>query len=96
MLTDNSIDERWPELLQALFVASQSPDVGQRQSAFRIFTATPGIIEQQHENVVIGAFTKGFKDDDVSVRFPEHLAPYSPSNLVQGQAGSHGGLRVLL
>ena len=62
---------RWPELLQALFVASQSHDVGQRQSAFRIFTATPGIIEQQHENVVIGAFTKGFKDDDVSVRFPD-------------------------
>ena len=68
LLTEHPPDEKWPELLQALFVASQSPDVGQRQSAFRIFTATPGIIEQQHETVVIGAFTKGFKDDDVSVR----------------------------
>lgn len=60
-------DEKWPELLQSLFVASQSPDVGQRESAFRIFTTTPGIIEQQHESVVIGSFTKGFKDPDVSV-----------------------------
>ena len=63
-------DEKWPELLQSLFVASQSPDVGQRQSAFRIFTATPGIIEQQHESAVIGTFTKGFKDPDVSVSNP--------------------------
>ena len=65
-LTMNSV-EKWPELLQSLFVASQSPDVGQRESAFRIFTTTPGIIEQQHESVVIGSFTKGFKDLDVSV-----------------------------
>ena len=65
-LTMNS-DEKWPELLQSLFVASQSPDVGQRESAFRIFTTTPGIIEQQHESVVMGSFTKGFKDPDVSV-----------------------------
>jgi len=62
------LDENWPELLHALFNASQSPDAGQRENAFRIFTATPGIIEQQHESTVIGAFAKGFKDEDVSVR----------------------------
>lgn len=71
-LTSWSIDEKWPELLQALFVASQSQDVGQRESAFRIFTTTPGIIEQQHENAVIGSFTKGFKDPDVSVSISSH------------------------
>ena len=55
-------DQAWPELLQALFQASQSTEAGQRESAFRIFTTTPGIIESQHEDVVFGAFTKGFKD----------------------------------
>lgn len=60
--------ENWPELLQFLFIASQSPDSGQREGAFRIFTTTPGIIEKQHESSVLAVFTKGFKDDDVSVR----------------------------
>ena len=61
------IDENWPELLGALFQASQSPDAGQREGAFRIFATTPGIIESQHESTVIGAFAKGFKDEAVPV-----------------------------
>ena len=65
--------ENWPELLQALFVASQSPDPGQREGAFRIFTATPGVIEKQHEETVLAAFTKGFKDSDVIVWFPNRI-----------------------
>ena len=56
-------------------MASQSSDAGQREGAFRIFTATPGVIEKQHEETVISAFTKGFKDSDVIVR---------PLNLVFG------------
>lgn len=60
--------ENWPELLQMLFVASQSLDAGQREGAFRIFTTTPGIIEKQHESAVLAVFTKGFKDDNVTVR----------------------------
>lgn len=59
--------ESWNELLGALFQASQSSDAGQRATAFRIFATTPGIIEKQHEEVVIGAFTKGFQDSDVMV-----------------------------
>lgn len=59
--------ENWPELLGVLFQASQSTNVGQRECAFRIFATTPTIIERQHEDTVLGAFTKGFKDDDVSV-----------------------------
>ncbi|KAK5164699.1 hypothetical protein LTR04_001731 [Oleoguttula sp. CCFEE 6159] len=60
--------EPWPELLGALFQASQSDDSGHRETAFRIFAMTPGIIEKQHEDVVLAAFTKGFKDDASSVR----------------------------
>lgn len=62
-----TLGENWDELLQALFNASQSPDSGQREGAFRIFTTTPGIIEKQHEATVVAVFTKGFKDDEVLV-----------------------------
>lgn len=65
---EQSLGDNWPELLQMLFVASQSLDPGQREGAFRIFTTTPGIIEKQHESAVLAVFTKGFKDDVVSVR----------------------------
>lgn len=61
------VGENWAELLQVLFVASQSQDPGQREGAFRIFNTTPGIIEKQHEETVLGAFTKGFEDSDITV-----------------------------
>ncbi|KAJ5894586.1 Importin subunit beta-3 [Penicillium taxi] len=64
--TDNN--GQWPELLGVLFQASQSPESGLRETAFRIFTTTPGIIEKQHEEAVLGVFTKGFKDDNITVR----------------------------
>ncbi|TPR01653.1 hypothetical protein CAN33_0040380 [Aspergillus niger] len=64
--TDNG--DQWPELLGVLFQASQSPDSGLREAAFRIFNTTPGIIEKPHEEAVVGVFSKGFKDDVVSVR----------------------------
>ncbi|KAL1301645.1 hypothetical protein AAFC00_005868 [Neodothiora populina] len=67
MNSDGSRDT-WPELLGSLFQASQSADAGQREAAFRIFATTPGIIEKQHEEVVLAAFTKGFKDTDVAVQ----------------------------
>jgi hypothetical protein len=59
---------QWPEILGVLFTLSISKDVGQREIAFRIFSTTPGIIEKQHEDTVLSAFTKGFKDDDTGVR----------------------------
>ncbi|ORY12755.1 importin subunit beta-3 [Clohesyomyces aquaticus] len=58
----------WPELLGALFSASQSSDPGQRETSFRIFSATPGIIEKQHEDVVMTAFKGGFGDSETKVR----------------------------
>ncbi|KAJ5672118.1 hypothetical protein N7507_001245 [Penicillium longicatenatum] len=64
--TDNG--DQWPELLAILFQASQSPESGLRETAFRIFTTTPGIIEKQHQDAVISVFSKGFKDDNIAVR----------------------------
>ena len=66
---DNWKDESWPELLAALFQASQSPDPSMRECAFRIFATTPGIIEKQHEGVVQEVFSKGFKDSSVDVSY---------------------------
>ena len=63
-----SLGESWVELLSALFQASQSGDPGMRECAFRIFAATPGIIEKQHESAVQEVFGKGFKDSSVDVR----------------------------
>ena len=60
--------DTWPELLQALFQASQSSEASVRESAFRILETTPGIIEKQHENVAYGVFEKGIKDDNPNVR----------------------------
>ncbi|KAI9724972.1 MAG: hypothetical protein M1812_000248 [Candelaria pacifica] len=65
---EHSIGVIWPDLLGALFEASQSDNEGQREGAFRIFAQTPGIIDKQHEDTVLTVFTKGFKDEDVSVR----------------------------
>ncbi|KAJ9297737.1 hypothetical protein DTO271G3_3958 [Paecilomyces variotii] len=64
--TDNG--EQWPELLGVLFQASQSPEAGVREAAFRIFATTPGIIEKQHEETVVGVFAKGLRDDNIAVR----------------------------
>lgn len=56
-----------------LFTLSISDQVGQRENAFRIFSTTPGIIEKQHEDTVLSAFTKGFKDTDVAVGYSSPL-----------------------
>ncbi|KAF4453727.1 putative beta karyopherin [Fusarium austroafricanum] len=58
----------WPELLGALFQLSQAPEPEKRENAFRIFATTPAIIEKQHEEAVLQAFQKGFKDEAVMVR----------------------------
>jgi len=61
--------ESWNDLLQALFTLSMSQDAGKREIAFRVFTTTPGIIEQ-HGETVATAFARGFKDDSVAVSLP--------------------------
>ena len=44
-----------------------APDAGKRETAYRVFATTPGIIERQHEVAVMEAFSRGFKDDSVAV-----------------------------
>ncbi|KAJ6164943.1 hypothetical protein N7470_003615 [Penicillium chermesinum] len=62
-------NEDWDDLPKALHQASTSLEAGLRETAFRIFTTTPGIIEkEEHENVVLGVFSNGFKDDNIAVR----------------------------
>ena len=39
-----------------------------RETAYRVFATTPGIIEKQHEEAVLQAFQRGFKDDAVQVQ----------------------------
>lgn len=61
-------DQQWPEILAVLFNLSVAPDAGKRETAYRVFATTPGIIERQHESAVLEAFNRGFKDDSVAVR----------------------------
>ena len=76
----------WPELLGALFQASQSQDPAQRENAFRIFSTTPQIIEKQHEDVVMTAFKGGFADSETSVRFPH---AHGHAQLTPHRSASH-------
>nr|POE64848.1 importin subunit beta-3 [Quercus suber] len=68
VLNPDGSRDTWPELLNALFAASQAPDAGMRESAFRILETTPGIIEKQHEDIVLSVFQRGIRDDDSTVR----------------------------
>ncbi|MCJ1382400.1 hypothetical protein MMC17_005513 [Xylographa soralifera] len=90
--------EPWPELLGALFQASQSQDSGQREGAFRIFATTPGIIEKQHEDTVQSAFAKGFKDDNVDVRITamEAFASFFRSIERKSQKKYYGAIAEIL
>lgn len=67
VLTLIFIDDSWPELLGALFQLSQALEAEKRETAYRVFATTPGIIEKQHEEAVLQAFQRGFKDDAVQV-----------------------------
>ncbi len=73
------VEQQWPEILGVLFTLSISNEVGQREIAYRIFSTTPGIIEKQHEDTVLSAFTKGFKDDDIPVGHLQFHATICPN-----------------
>ncbi|RSL65738.1 hypothetical protein CEP53_003574 [Fusarium sp. AF-6] len=80
--------ELWPELLGALFQLSQAPEPEKRENAFRVFATTPAIIEKQHEEAVLQAFQKGFKDEAVMVRLAamEAFASFFRTINKKGQA----------
>ena len=61
-----------------------------------MFTTTPGIIEKQHEEAVVEVFTKGFKDDNISVC--ERLAvPFKLNfDLLLGTDFRYGSFRLVV
>jgi hypothetical protein len=85
------IDQQWPELLGILFTLSNSKEAGQRENAYRIFATTPGIIEKQHEDTVLSAFTRGFKDEDVTVSNHHQSDSGHPTEKDKGPSSSYGG-----
>ncbi|OIW26385.1 ARM repeat-containing protein [Coniochaeta ligniaria NRRL 30616] len=91
-------NESWPDLLAVLFQLSMAPDAGKRETAFRVFTTTPGIIEKQHEEAVAQAFTKGFKDESVAVRLAamEAFAAFFRSLSKKNQSKYYGLLPEVL
>lgn len=60
-------DQQWPEILGILSTMSVAADSGKRETAFRVFANSPGVIQKQHEDAVLQAFNRGFKDDSVAV-----------------------------
>jgi hypothetical protein len=68
VMSPDGTRDTWPELLGALFQASNSPEAGMRESAFKIFESTPGIIEKQHETAVLEVFNRGIRDPEADVR----------------------------
>lgn len=79
--------DSWPDLLAVLFQLSIAAEAGKRETAFRVFTTTPGIIEKQHEDAVAQAFTRGFKDDSVVVCDLSTLPYNSPLQLSLARTG---------
>lgn len=84
--TENN--DAWPELLGALFQLSQAPEPEKRENAFRVFATTPAIIGKQHEEAVLQAFQRGFKDEAVMVRLAamEAFASFFRTISKKGQA----------
>ena len=96
LIGERATGQQWQELLAVLFQASQSSNASQREGAFRIFATTPGIIEKQHEDTVLAAFTKGFEDEDVSVRVTRPILTHLWLTDSIGTIGGNGGFRLIL
>lgn len=65
---DASPPGTWPELLPALFSASTSQDASFRESAFRVFSSTPELIDLSYINEILPVFKAGFGDANDDVR----------------------------
>ncbi|KAK9477871.1 armadillo-type protein [Lipomyces japonicus] len=66
--------EQWPELLAVLFRASESPNSGLREGAFRIFASAPQIISKDNLAAILNVFKAGFQDPDEKVRIAAIVA----------------------
>lgn len=58
----------WSELVPALFAAAQNPDPSFRESAFRVFTTTPALLDKSYIENVVPIFNSGFEDSSDSVK----------------------------
>lgn len=71
---DSSPQGSWPQLIPALFEATLNPDASFRESAFRVFSAAPELIDKSHLNQVSSIFVTAFEDDNDDVRIAACLA----------------------
>lgn len=65
---DASPKGSWNELIPALFQATQSSDPSFRESAFRVFSSAPELIDRTLLNEILPVFNAGFQDGDDAVR----------------------------
>ncbi|KAI5960216.1 PSE1 [Candida pseudojiufengensis] len=65
---DVSPQGTWNELIPALFEAAKNPDPSFRESAFRVFSASPELIDQSYINDVLPIYNAGFEDENDEVR----------------------------
>lgn len=71
---DASPKGRWPELLPALFQAAVAPDPSFRESAYRILSTLPEIIEKDLAENLVPTFISGFDDENDDVRIAACIA----------------------
>ncbi|KAG7666219.1 PSE1 [[Candida] subhashii] len=65
---DASPPGSWNELLPTLFEASRNPDPSFRESAFRVFSTSPELIDQTLIDDILPIFNSGFEDQNDEVR----------------------------
>lgn len=58
----------WNELIPALFQATSNADPSFRESAFRVFSSSPELIDKSYINEVLPIFKSGFDDSTDDVR----------------------------
>lgn len=58
----------WNELIPALFQATKNSDPSFRESAFRVFSSAPELIDKSYINEVLPIFNTGFDDENDDVR----------------------------
>lgn len=65
---DGSPRGTWPDLVPALFQAAGNADASFRESAFRVLSSSPEVIEKNYINDILPVFNSGFADDNDDVR----------------------------
>jgi hypothetical protein len=64
----------WNELIPALFEATTNSDASFRESAFRVFSSAPELIDKSYIDQVLPIFNSGFADENDDVRIAACIA----------------------